>query len=196
MDPLVNEWGALDSVESADLNAIQKLSRGARLASDNNNLTSDDARGGTLLRWQADTQFSTGTARLIDDSIDWRDRFVRVLFVRAAQTQRMGQGGSPGDTALNLVTISGPARSTSEGYTGTGAYSNTSTSAAVSNGNPPLDAVGTARSYAVVIDDLGAAPVYLYCDPVNGALYLYNDSGGALWPYVEVDASGATGMRP
>lgn len=196
MDPLVNEWAALDDVESADLNAIQKLTRGARLASDNNNLTSADARGGSLLRWQADTALATATARLIDDSADWRDRWVRVLFVRTSQTQRMGQGGSPGDVGANDVSSSGPARSTSQGYTGIGAYSNTSTSASVSNGNPPLNAVGTARSYAITVDDLGTLPVYLYADPTTGALYLYNDSGSSLWPYVEVDFSGAVGMRP
>lgn len=195
MDPYVNEWAPLDDVASADLNAIQKLARGARLASDNNNLTSADARGGTLLRWQADTALATATARLIDDSADWRDRWVRVTFVRTSQTQRMGQGGSPGDVGANDTTSTGPARSTSQGYTGTGAYSNTTTSAAVSNGNPPLNSVGTARSYAVTVDDLGASPVYLYADPTNGVLYLYNDSGSSLWPYVEVDLSGDVGMR-
>lgn len=195
MDPYVNEWAPLDDVASADLNAIQKLARGARLASDNNNLTSADARGGTLLRWQADTALATATARLIDDSADWRDRWVRVTFVRTSQTQRMGQGGSPGDVGANDTTSTGPARSTSQGYTGTGAYSNTTTSAAVSNGNPPLNSVGTARSYAVTVDDLGASPVYLYADPTNGVLYLYNNSGSSLWPYVEVDLSGDVGMR-
>lgn len=195
MDPYVNEWAPLDDVASADLNAIQKLARGARLASDNNNLTSADARGGTLLRWQADTALATATARLIDDSADWRDRWVRVTFVRTSPTQRMGQGGSPGDVGANDTTSTGPARSTSQGYTGTGAYSNTTTSAAVSNGNPPLNSVGTARSYAVTVDDLGASPVYLYADPTNGVLYLYNDSGSSLWPYVEVDLSGDVGMR-
>lgn len=195
MDPYVNEWAPLDDVASADLNAIQKHARGARLASDNNNLTSADARGGTLLRWQADTALATATARLIDDSADWRDRWVRVTFVRTSPTQRMGQGGSPGDVGANDTTSTGPARSTSQGYTGTGAYSNTTTSAAVSNGNPPLNSVGTARSYAVTVDDLGASPVYLYADPTNGVLYLYNDSGSSLWPYVEVDLSGDVGMR-
>lgn len=195
MDPYVNEWAPLDDVASADLNAIQKLARGARLASDNNNLTSADARGGTLLRWQADTALATATARLIDDSADWRDRWVRVTFVRTSPTQRMGQGGSPGDVGANDTTSTGPARSTSQGYTGTGAYSNTTTSAAVSNGNPPLNSVGTARSYAVTVDDLGASHVYLYADPTNGVLYLYNDSGSSLWPYVEVDLSGDVGMR-
>ena len=195
MDPYVNEWAPLDDVASADLNAIQKLARGARLASDNNNLTSADARGGTLLRWQADTALATATARLIDDSADWRDRWVLVTFVRTSPTQRMGQGGSPGDVGANDTTSTGPARSTSQGYTGTGAYSNTTTSAAVSNGNPPLNSVGTARSYAVTVDDLGASPVYLYADPTNGVLYLYNDSGSSLWPYVEVDLSGDVGMR-
>jgi len=195
VDPYVNEWAPLDDVASADLNAIQKLARGARLASDNNNLTSADARGGTLLRWQADTALATATARLIDDSADWRDRWVRVTFVRTSPTQRMGQGGSPGDVGANDTTSTGPARSTSQGYTGTGAYSNTTTSAAVSNGNPPLNSVGTARSYAVTVDDLGASPVYLYADPTNGVLYLYNDSGSSLWPYVEVDLSGDVGMR-
>ena len=195
MDPYVNEWAPLDDVASADLNAIQKLARGARLASDNNNLTSADARGGTLLRWQADTALATATARLIDDSADWRDRWVLVTFVRTSPTQPMGQGGSPGDVGANDTTSTGPARSTSQGYTGTGAYSNTTTSAAVSNGNPPLNSVGTARSYAVTVDDLGASPVYLYADPTNGVLYLYNDSGSSLWPYVEVDLSGDVGMR-
>lgn len=195
MDPRVNEWAPHDDVESADLNEIQDLIREARPADTDNNLTSTAAKGGSLLRWQADTALATGTEQLIDGSADWRDRWVKVLFVRTSQTQRMGQGGSPGDAALNTVTSSGPARSTSQGYTGSGAYSNTTTSASVSNGNPPLNSVGTARSYAVIVDDLGTLPVYLYADPTNGKLYLYNDSGSSLWPYVEVDASGDVGMR-
>lgn len=196
MDPRVNTWGALDDVESADLNEWQDLGREARPGDTDNNLTSTEAKGGTLLRWQADTALATGTEQLIDGSADWRDRFVRVLFVRTSQTQRMGQGGSPGDVGANDTTSTGPARSTSQGYTGSGAYSNTTTSASVSSGNPPLNSVGTARSYAVIVDDLGTAPVYLFADPTNGKLYLYNDSGSSLWPYVEVDASGDVGMRP
>jgi hypothetical protein len=195
MDPRVNTWGALDDVGSADLNQWQDLTREARPASDNNNLGSTAAEGDTRLRWQADTALATGTTRLIDDSADWRDRWVRVTFVRTSQTQRMGQGGSPGDVGANDTTSTGPARSTSFGYTGTGAYSNTTTSAGVSNSNPPLNAVGTARSYAITVDDLGTAPVYLYADPTTGALYLYNDSGSSLWPYVEVDLSGDAGVR-
>lgn len=196
MDPLVNEWAALDDVESADLNEIQNLIREARPGDTDNNLTSTSAKGGSLLRWQADTALATGTEQLIDGSADWRDRWVRVLFVRTSQTQRLGQGGSPGDVGVNDVSSSGPARSTSQGYTGIGAYSNTTTSASVSSGNPPLNSVGTARSYAIVVDDLGTAPVYLFADPTNGKLYLYNDSGSSLWLYVEVDASGDVGMRP
>ena len=193
MDPRQHTWAALDDVASADLNAWQDRTREARAASDANNLLG--GKGDTKLRWQADTALTTGTLRLIDDSVDWRDRWVRVLFVRTAQTARMGQSGDPGDTAPNDVTSSGPARSTSCGYTGTGAFSNTTTSASVSNGNPPLNDVGTARSYAVTIDDLGTLPVYLYADPDTGVLYLYNDSGSSLWPYVEIDLSGDAGMR-
>lgn len=195
MDPLQHTWGALDEVASADLNAIQKLTRAARLAASNNNVTSADARGDSLLRWQADTALATGTLRLLDASADWRDRWVRTTFVRTAQTQRMGQSGSPGDVGVNDTSSSGPARSTSTGYTGIGAVSNISTAAGVSNGNPPLNSVGANRSYAVVVDDLGTAPVYLYVDPTTGALYLYNDSGSSLWPYVEIDLSGDFGMR-
>jgi hypothetical protein len=195
MDPRVNTWGALDDVESADLNQWQDLTREARTASDNNNLTSSGSEGSSLLRWQADTQLTSGTLRLLDDSADWRDRRVAVTFTRTAQTARVGQSGSPGDTAINDVTSSGPARSSSAGYTGIGAVSNITTAAGVSNGNPPLNAVGANRSYAITVDDLGAAPVYLYCDPTTGHLYLYNDSGSSLWPLVEVDLSGKTGMR-
>ena len=192
----VETWAPLGEVASADLNEWQDVTREAGPASDNNNLGSSSSKGATLLRWQADTALATATTRLIDDSADWRDRWVKVLFVRTSQTQRMGQGGSPGDVGANDTSSTGAARSTSYGYTGTGAYSNVSTSASVSNGNPPLNSVGTARSYAVVVDDLGTLPVYLYVDPSTGYLYLYNDSGSSLWPYVEVDLSGDVGMRP
>ncbi len=195
MDPRVNTWGALDDVESADLNQWQDLTREGRTASDNNNLTSTGSEGSSLLRWQADTALATGTLRLLDDSADWRDRRIAVTFTRTAQTARMGQSGSPGDTAINDTSSSGPARSTSTGYTGTGAVSNVTTAASVSNGNPPLNSVGANRSYAVVVDDLGTSPVYLYVDPTTGALYVYNDSGTSLWPLIEVDLSGDTGMR-
>lgn len=195
MDPRLQTYAPLGEIASADLNLWQDRTREARPASDTNNLTSTAARGGSLLRWQADTQLTSGTLRLIDDSVDWRDRWVKVLFVRTAQTERMGQGGDPGDTATNDVTSAGPARSTSSGYTGTGAYSNVTSGAAVSNGNAPLNDVGANRSYAVTIDDLGTLPVYLYVDPSTGYLYLYNDSGSTLWPYVEVDLSGDVGMR-
>jgi hypothetical protein len=193
MDPRVETYAPLGEVASADLNLWQDRTREARAADTVNNLLG--GVGGSLLCWQADTQMTSGTMRVIDNSVDWRDRWVKVLFVRTAQGARTGQGGSPGDTAINDVTSAGPARSTSCGYTGTGAFSNTTFSTSVSNGNPPLNAVGTARSYAVTIDDLGTGPVYLFVDPDAGTLYLYNDSGATLWPYVEVDLSGDLGMR-
>lgn len=75
------------------------------------------------------------------------------------------------------------------GYLGKGAK--TGASAQVSAGNPPVPAAGT--SWAVQI----VANLWLYLDPFDGVLKLYNATGSTIrTPALIFFATGATGARP
>ena len=75
------------------------------------------------------------------------------------------------------------------GYLGKGAK--TGASAQVSAGNPPVPAAG--NSWAVQI----VASLWLYLDPYDGVLKLYNATGSTIRsPALILFATGATGARP
>ena len=188
-------YAALDPIASADLNTWQDKTLGGRAAGVSNDYGATTVYGSDVVRTQLTTSVADATLKNLDASIDWRDRVLRVTCSRLNGTnERLGQSldyetNDPlAGTVAKLVTP--------DLYTGIGAYSNLTTGAAVSNGNPPLNGAGVYRSYAPVIDDLSAAGnVTLYADPSTGALNLYNATGGAVWLRIEIEAAGDTGLR-
>ena len=177
---------------SADWNNIQERARGLLAAAQNNDLSGLEGTDGFV--HQADASLATATLRLVDDTIDWRDRIVSGWFARVGANDCVGQStdynlGDPAATSVALSTFEGE-------YTGTGAYSATGGSGtAVSNGSPPVWGASGVRSTAIVVDAHGSGYVYLYADPTTGYLYVYNNSGSSLYWVLFVEATSDTGKR-
>lgn len=190
----VTTYAPLDEVESDDLNDWQDFTQGSLGASDNSDIADTKGLGSDTRYAQVTGSVADATAVLLDDSTDWRDRWVEGVCAQVGANDRMGQST---DYNLNTPTVTSVARCTfGPSYTGRGAYSNLTTGAAVSNGNPPLNGAGVYRSEAPVVDDFNAGSVFVYAHPSTGALYLYNNAGGALYLIVRVTGTGSTGLRP
>lgn len=165
------------------------FSRGAHVPSAVLNTVQDEQLGlipatdapATLLRgadgrwWTTpDAGVPDGQFRVIDTSVDWRNRWVWGTFRNlGAADRRPGQASDhvPNDPA------SAVSRRVFEDWTGTGGVG--AASATVANGTPPVFAD---NAFAVLLDE-GATSgdrVWLYAHPDTGALCVYNDSGAAL----------------
>lgn len=191
----INTWAPLQEVPSADLNEWQDNTRGALPASAGNDFASTVVLGGDQRKWQSSGSLADGALVKIESSISWLDRLVSGSFRRLTSAQRVGQVS---DTNLN-VSVSSPIATTTfaDCYTGTGAYSSTAAATAVSAGVPPVNGVGAIRSYAIVVDDFSSTGnVWLWAEPGSGDLYLYNQSGGAIYGLLTLEAPSATGKRP
>lgn len=183
-------FALLDNVPSATLNGWQDVTAGVRVDTDANGFTSTMI-GADAGHWQG-TLTNAAFAQI--DGADWRDRKVSGSLRRLAAASLVG--GSTDYVQNDPTSTSAPVTTFEARYLGRGAYSNVSTSAAVSNGARPMNGVGAVRSYAVIVDDLTVAgSVYLYCDPATGALCLYNDTGADLNIELFYCASGPTGLR-
>lgn len=171
-------------------NALQDEQEGLIPATDTPTIAIKGADGRW---WNTPTGGITdGTLRVIDASVDWRNRVVwGVLQVLGAADRRPG--------AANAHLVNDPTASTwvrlFEGWTGTGGVG--AASATVADGTPPVIASG---SYAVILDEgaTSAARVWLYARPSDGALCLYNASGAALHATLRVYGAAAaiTGAPP
>lgn len=173
-------FASLTQVPSATLNGMQDRAQSMQAANSNNDYAITTATGinlgGEGLYWQGSV--TNGQLKLIDNTNDYRDRLVHgYTRLLSASNVRVGQA-SDINLNQNVTALSGYDDSPVEewdGYTGTGAYSNAGTGAAVSNGNPPVNGAGAFRSYALTIAVIGGTDeVRLYCDPGTGYLYLYN----------------------
>lgn len=188
-------YAAGDPIAAADLNTWQDKTVGGRAASISNDFGATTVYGADRVLTQLATTVANGTVKQIDASIDWRDRVVKGCCTRlAASDERIGQGL---DYETNDPTYTTVAKTLFvDTYTGTGAYSNVAgAGTAVSNGNPPVNSVGGVRSYAPIVDDRGTGSVYLYVSPSDYSLNVYNNSGGALYLRLEIEASGKTALR-
>ena len=165
------------------------FSRGAQVPSAVLNTVQDEQLGlipatdapATLLRgadgrwWTTpDAGVPDGQLRVIDTSVDWRNRWVWGTFRNlGAADRRPGQASDhvPNDPA------SAVSRRDFEDWTGTGGVG--AASATVANGTPPVFAD---NCFAVLLDEgaTSADRVLLYARPSDGALCLYNDSGATL----------------
>lgn len=179
-----------NQVASADYNELQDRSTGELAANKNNDYGTTGGKGFDSRLWQP-TGGSLATATLvqIDSSVDWRDRIVWGFYVTAGSAGNLPGGASDYDFRRGVA-----APNFFHGYTGTGAYSNVAgAGTAVSNGNPPVAGAGGVRSYRVEV--VTGANVYLYVDPADGSLYMYNDSGVTIYPCLINLGTGDTGKR-
>lgn len=186
MEPLPHTYTANSEVASADLNAIQQTALGARPADSNNLLangtpvTPDGSTETAWIRGITGSDIGTGALVVVDTSLDWRDRILRVEYAE------LGAIHAPGETDDYLFDATPTAR---VGYTGLGALG--AASAAVTAGTPPVPAAGT--SWALEI----ATNLWLYAVPSTGVLSLYNDTGSTIWrAMLFVCATAQTGLRP
>lgn len=151
--------------------------------------------------YQATSDLNTGTLVMLDDgtinivnttpdpavitttTMSWSDREVFGIYRGfAGAAQYPGGAGDYQFDAAGAPTLF-------YGYLGKGAKNGASTQ--VSAGNPPVPAAGT--SWAVQI----TTNLWLYLDPFDGALKLYNATGSTIRsPALIFFATGPTGARP
>lgn len=159
-------------VPAATLNALQDEQLGLVPATD---APATLLKGADLRWWTTpDAGIADGILRVVDASIDWKNRRLLGLFRNlGAAARRPGQAD---DHVGNDPTLTVAARSF-DGWTGAGAVG--AASATVVSGVPPVLADD---AFAVVLDEGATAAdrVYLFARPSDGALCIYNDSGATL----------------
>lgn len=165
MEPLVYTWTVNEQVASADLNSIQRNAMASRPANGGGNDILTVANGVQEVIYQASALLADATLLLIDDSIDWRDRFIRGEYLLHSVGNSLPGGGN--DDVFSDGTLY-----SFWGYTGLGALD--AGSNVVTNGNPPVPAA--ASSWACEI----TAGLWIYCDPTTGKLKIYNGTGASL----------------
>lgn len=144
-------------------------------------------KGADVRFWETlDAGLPTGQLRVIDTSVDWRNRLVWGQFRNlGAADRRLGRTAN--HLAVDPTTAGVAIRSF---CAETGAGGKGAAAVAIINGTPPVladDAV------AVVLDEAGdaTARVWLYADPTTHALCVYNNSGATLHGDLVVFGAGA-----
>jgi len=187
------------NVPSVGENLLQDVTIAMRLAS--GSAIATQAEGIEARIYQATSDLATATIATVDSgaitvvntgvapavttagTMTWGDRMVIGFFRGFA-----GATEYPGGANDYLFDDAG-APVIFMGYLGKGAK--TGASAQVSAGNPPVPAAGT--SWAARI----AANLWLYLDPYDGVLKLYNNTGAVIrTPLLILFATAATGTRP
>lgn len=148
-------------------------------ASDNNALAPATFDPRIITRmWSRPSGFADGSAIKIDDSIDWRDRDVFVLFKELGGS---GCGRDEGGAHLqNSATVEH-----AWGYLGTGGLDAAASDPAVT-GNPPIIEAGKFCVRVIPPD------VRLYANADTGHLWLFNNSGAAVYVELWIFATGKT----
>lgn len=197
-------YNPLQEVLSADLNLWQDVTVSSRFALMSGGVVNDfgvTIMGADALFFQTgDPGVPTNDLVTLDDVVDWRDRtIVSGKIVFPAVNQLVGDSD---DWQLNNA-WTGPYVSHLGGeYTGTGAYSNLTSGAAVGSGAPPLNGAGVFRSYSVLLSAHLSASAsaevgpWLFCDPDTGALRLFQNSGSSVRMIGHIVFSAATARRP
>lgn len=159
-------------VPAATLNALQDEQLGLVPATD---APATLLKGADLRWWTTpDAGIADGILRVVDASIDWKNRRLLGLFRNLGAANR--RPGQADDHVGNDPALTVAARSF-DGWTGAGAVG--AASATVVSGVPPVLADD---AFAVVLDEGATAAdrVYLFARPSDGALCVYNDSGATL----------------
>jgi hypothetical protein len=178
---------------SADQNAVQDRASGMLCGDTANDLVGMQ-EGGDGLTWQSSTVVVVAAApRIVDATIDWRDRLLRILCFPCDDGTPDYRIGQSSDTSLAIPATVIQAYD-SFLYTGTGAYSNITTGAVVGAAAPPVQGAGVFRSYATNAFATGGA-LWVFADPTTGSLKIYNalaaDTHILLW----ITGTAQTGKR-
>ncbi len=190
----VNDYSALSEVLSAHLDAWQEKTVGARPSSTASEFASTMV-GADRLHIQLAASWANATVKTFDTSIDWRDRQISgSCAILTGSTQAIGE--SADDDCNDPIGTTVHVCEFTDQYTGKGAYSNVTTSAAVSDGYLPINGAGAVRSCAPVIADLGTGYIYLFADPTDGSLKGYNNHGAGVYLRIVIEGTGPTGLRP
>ena len=171
-----------DSLAAADFDTVVARAVGQRHAS-TSTLAAATA-GVDAIAWIKTAGINNSKLALLDANHDWRDRVIHGFASDLGGAANQPQGAAyynnwPPPTAFS-------------GYTGVGGLSNTTTGAAVSDGNPPTwgtGAGGTSTAVTVVSN------VLLYVDPTTGALYAYNGTVNPIFYWFQVTATAKLGLR-
>lgn len=188
-----------DPVYTVWMSGIQELVAGMRssaagdLSSMNHGLdgrvfqaTSDLASGALVMVEAATVDYvnsAVSPATLTTASFDWYDRIIFGVYRGFAGANQIAGGAN--DYQFDAA----GAPTLFLGYTGRGAKD--AGNANVTAGNPPVPAAGT--SWAIEI----TTNVWLYVDPADNKLYLYNATGSSIrTPFLAFFATANTGKRP
>lgn len=178
-----------DTYASADYEALESRASGQR-ASSGGEITEANANAGSDTVYdQRASGIPNATPTVIDANHDWRDRVIEVLaFAFASASQRPGGSADYTDWA----SIGAGTPGLFAGYLGTGALSNVGTGAAVANGAPPVAGTGGGgTSYRLTI----GTNLYLYANPSNGNLCVYNATGAAVHAWLRVKGTADLGRH-
>lgn len=195
MDALFN-FSIGDPVYAAWLSGAQEIMAGFR-AADSGALSA--MNGGLEGRvWQPSSALTTGNLALVSGktveyvnsatspatfttaNLSWYDRVVLGFYRSVAANA--GVGGADDSHFDNNAPV------WFMGYLGKGAKDAGNNN--VTAGNPPVRASTT--SWAIQVK----TNLWLYVDPANDKLYLYNDTGSTERPFLFFFATAATGLRP
>lgn len=161
------------------LDQLQEEIHGVRKADAGNDVTSL-VSGVDEVIWQYATGLATGNLTTIDASIDWRDRFVKVALFASVDVTQLAGGAN--DHNINVAASWGE----SHGYTGTGGKDAGGNAPTASN--PPVLAAG---KYMLT----PLANEFVYVDPDDFKLKIYNNTGSTQYYILKFRASGDTGKR-
>lgn len=181
-NPIVPDPVAGDVLAAADFDVIVARAAGQRHASASTLSAAPSGIDGVA--WVKTAGIVNSKVALLDANHDWRDRVIHgfATDLGAAAYQPPGANfyfNYPPPTAFS-------------GYTGVGGLSNTTTGAAVSDGNPPTWGTGAGGTSTAIT---AATNVLLYVDPTTGALYAYNATVNPIFYWFHVTATAKLGLR-
>lgn len=185
----LNTFVPLEEITSTFLNSAQDATLTARAAlptSGNDLVAMTRSPDGVVFSYP--TGVAAGHMVEIDCSLDWHDRLIRGIYQDATGATKVPGGAA--DNAFNAAAL----QSMFFGYTGHGGYGD-AMGAQVSIGNPPVSSAGASW---FVHGDGATNQVYLYVDFLAATpkgLWLYNNTGGTIYPVVWVECTGRTGKR-
>lgn len=193
-------YGPGNKIWSVELNTIQERAASAYVSAASSNDLSAMAHGSVAIVWQYASTLATGNLLTVisknvvvsdgagsttTTTVSWRDRvFYSAFFRDFASVNNI-----PGAVNDYEYGFAGSNYSNFPGYFGNGAKD--AGGANVTAGNPPVPGAGT--SWAPLI----TSGLYIYVDPADDALKIYNNTGSAITaPFLHLELSAPTGKRP
>lgn len=177
----VQTYVADQQILAAELNSIQDNAMGVGVGTLGSAFPGMDATHKRII-WQLVSGSATAQLRQIDDSIDWRDRVISAKFYGVGGASELPGGaldaGFQGSWMADVF-----------GYTGLGGYSAVGPNVVVSNGAPPILSDGASWAIETISN------LWLYVEPADGVLKLYNATGSTTYPFFIIEATGQTGYR-